>query len=380
MDNNLEFSFGETGDIFSGFNADLSSLQKQDDPAINEVEDDKVNKTELEGSLSTEDQDPNDIDTEDDDNLSDDGSGDDDTDEDGIDNDTESDNQEDSNDTDVDNISYKAIADYLSESGVLDSLDDYDGEDSPEALEIAVKKTVDGLVKSYKESIPEEGKRFLDYIEKGGDPAKFFKSLESDIDFKNLDLENENTQKQVYKEFLESIGYTPDEIEEEINDAEDNLLLEKKAKTAAKKLEKIYQEKQENLIKEQEQAAIEAQLQYEEYIKSINNTIETSTQLAGIPVTPSEKTEFQKYLLQTGSDGLTQYQREINEDPIKTQLELAYLKFKKYDFSKVSKQIRTQETRRIKNIIKNSDKVNSRTPQVVKSKAGDLSAFKSQFM
>src|SRR5690606_19488028 len=326
--------------------------------------------------LSTEDQDSSDVDTEDhESDESDDNDG-----EPSDENSIESDDQEDSVDTDVDNISYKAIADYLSESGVLDSLDDYDGEDSPEALEIAVKKTVDGLVKSYKESIPEEGKRFLDYIEKGGDPSKFFKSLESDIDFKNLDLENESTQKRVYKEFLESIGYTPDEIEEELNDAEDNLLLEKKAKTAAKKLEKIYQEKQENLIKEQEQAAIEAQLQYEEYIKSINNTIETSTQLAGIPVTPSEKTEFQKYLLQTGSDGMTQYQREINEDPVKTQLELAYLKFKKYDFSKVSKQIQTQETRRIKNIIKNSDKVNSRSPQVTKSKAGDLSAFKSQFM
>lgn len=377
MDNNLEFSFGETGDIFSGFNADLSSLQKQDDPVVNEIEEEEKKKIE-EGEVSlNEDQDSDDDIVVNDENELDDGDGDD---GDNSDDNDDSDSDHNSSDTDVDNISYKAIADYLSESGVLDSLDDYDGEDSPEALEIAVKKTVDGLVKSYKESIPEEGKRFLDYIEKGGDPSKFFKSLESDIDFKNLDLENESTQKQVYKEFLESIGYTPDEIEEELNDAEDNLLLEKKAKTAAKKLEKIYQERQENLIKEQEQAAIEAQLQYEEYIKSINNTIETSTQLAGIPVTPSEKTEFQKYLLQTGSDGMTQYQREINEDPVKTQLELAYLKFKKYDFSKVSKQIQTQETRRIKNIIKNSDKVNSRSPQVTKSKAGDLSAFKSQFM
>src|SRR5690606_2875281 len=198
MDNNLEFSFGETGDIFSGFNADLSSLQKQDDPVINEVEDEEVKKTEAEEVLSTEDQDSSDVDTEDhESDESDDNDG-----EPGDENSIESDDQEDSVDTDVDNISYKAIADYLSESGVLDSLDDYDGEDSPEALEIAVKKTVDGLVKSYKESIPEEGKRFLDYIEKGGDPSKFFKSLESDIDFKNLDLENESTQKRVYKEFL----------------------------------------------------------------------------------------------------------------------------------------------------------------------------------
>lgn len=372
---NMEFNFGSTGDIFDGFNASLASLQKPEEDEVEKVEsvdnqDDANNAVEEdinddEGQeASTEKEGQEDVDETE--------SG-----EDGN-NDPEKGQEDAKDEVDVDNISYKAIADYLAEAGVLNDLDGYDGDDSPEVLEVAIKDTVEGLIESYKESIPEEGKLFLDYIEKGGDPSRFFKTLEESRDISKLDLESESVQKEVYREFLESIGFTEDEIKEEINDAEDNLLLEKKAKTAAKKLEKIYADKKKALIAEQEAYAEQVRASQEQYINNIHKTIEESSQLAGLPITPAEKKDFQRYLLQADADGITQYQREIQEDPIKTQLELAYLKFKKYDFSKVTKQVKTQEAKRIRNLIKNSDKVNSRSPQITKSKPGDLSAFKTQ--
>lgn len=358
---NLDFNFGESGSIFGDFTPDLSSLQKQEDSVEEEVETEPEIEEEKDDIEPT---DNNDLDQDKDSEIEEE--------------DNKLEEESDEVETEVENVSYKAIADYLAESGIVDRLDDYDGEDSPEALEIAVQNTINNMVQHYKDSIPEEGKQFLDYLERGGDPSKFFQVLEKPIDFNNIDLTNEDNQKKVYTEYLKSLDYSQEEIQEELNDAEDNLLLEKKANTAIKKLQKIHENKQKELIQEQERAIQEQQAQYETYINTIKNTIESSNQLAGLSLTPSEKAEFQKYLLQSDKEGLTQYQRELNENPIQTQLELAYLKFKKYDFSKVTKQVKTEETRRIKNLIKNSDKVNSRSPQVTNnSKQGDLSAFKS---
>lgn len=358
---NLDFNFGTTGSIFGDFTPDLSSIQKQPE----EVEEDE--EVETIDQNKTEDQDSdNDSMTTDDDT------------DDQIEEESEDEPNTDSEEVeDYSNVSYKAITDYLAESGIIDGLEDYDGEDSPEALEIAVGNTIKNMVQHYKDSIPEEGKQFLNYLEKGGDPSKFFQSLEKPIDFESIDLTNEDNQKKVYTEYLKSLDYTPEEIQEELNDAEDNLLLEKKANTAIKKLQKIHQNKQANLIAEQEALIQEQEKQYTNYINSIKSTISSSNQIAGLSISPSEKIEFEKYLLQTDDQGLTKYQKELNENPIQTQLELAYLKFKKYNFSKVTKQVKTEETRRIKNLIKNSDKVNSRSPQVTNNKQGDLSAFKS---
>lgn len=372
MENNLDFNFGSSGSIFGDFTPDLSSLQakpdeteetpeiKDEDKKVNPIEEELEEEETTTGSEDEDNQENEDgIDQEEDQ---------------GLENELESDNED---ETDVSNVSYKAIADYLAESGIVDSLDDYEGEDSPEALEAAVQKTINNMVDHYKNSIPEEGKHFLNYLEKGGDPSKYFQSLEKPIDFETVDLTDEKNQKRLYEEYLKTLSWTPEEIQEELQDAEDNLLLEKKSKIAKNKLEKIYQEKKERLVAEQEQLLLEQQKAYDEYIGQIKNTIKTSNNLAGLTLTPSEKSEFEKYLLQKDGEGLTKYERELQDNPIQTQLELAYLKFKKYDFSKVANKVKTEETRRIRNLIKNTDKSNGKSPQVKKTEAGDLSAFKT---
>lgn len=353
MNDKMDFNFGAGGGIFGDFEPDLTSLQatkeeeKQEDleeKTVEEVEDTTVE--------DQEDQNNELEDTED----------------------VQNEELE-----DVANVSYKAITDYLAESGIIDSLEDYEGDDTPEALEMAIQNTISNMVQHYKDSIPETGKQFLNYLEKGGDPTKFYQSLEQPLDFKNLDLTDESIQKQVYREYLKSLDYTEEEITEELNDAEDNLLLEKKAKTASSKLEKIYSKKQQELLEQQELQQQEQVQKYQNYVNEINKTIEGSTDLAGLTLSPSEKIEFKKYLLDVDNEGLTKYQKELNDNPVKTQLELAYLKFKKYDFSKVTKQATTQATRHIKNIIKQTDKTNARSnQQVTRSTSGDLSAFKTQ--
>lgn len=372
---NLDFNFGAGGDIFGEFTPDLSSLQKVDDT----TDDDGVEN--IDTILPVENELPP-IDLEDEESEESSEESHDDSDQSDSDETTDEDldtDDSDSEDDNVENVSYKAIADYLAENGILDGLDEYEGEDTPEVLEHAVRNTAVNLVNSYKESIPEVGKQFLDYVEKGGDPSKFFQSLERPIDFETVDMTDEKNQKRIYEEYLKSLDWTPEEISEELQDVEDNLLLERKAKVAKGKLEKIHADRQQRLLQEQEQLVEQQREQYNQYISTIRSTINDSSSIAGLTVSPSDKKEFERYLLETDSEGMTKYSRELNEDPVKTQLELAYLKFKKYDFSKVVKQATTEATKKIRGIIKDSDKRSARSPQVSReNKSGDLSAFKSQ--
>lgn len=356
----LDFNFGETGNIFGDFMPELESLQPEQ--TIDPVP--PVNDNLSVGNTS---------DLVEDENLEDDAE------EAVINNEEEDDPDTNQNDDDVDDVeySYLALTNHLSEMGILDELGEDELDDTPEALEKAVQKTVINLVQHYKDSIPDAGKDFLNYIEKGGDPSKFFQSLEKPIDFETIDLSVEDNQKIVYKEYLKTLNWTNEEIDEELQDVEDNLLLEKKAKMASKKLEVVHSQKRQNLLQQQEQEKQQQQQEYTNYVNQIKTTIESSNQLAGLTLTPSEKVEFEKYLLQQDKDGQTAYQKDLSTDPIKTSLELAYLKYKKYDFTKAVTKAKTEETRRIRGLIKNTDKSVGRSPQIQNSNENVLGAFRS---
>lgn len=276
--------------------------------------------------------------------------------------------------------SFKALATYLSDEGIIDFEDSEDLEDSPELLFQSVQKTIEAEIKNYKESIPEVGKKFLEYLEKGGDPSKFIEAAAQPIDFKSLDLEDTNIQKQVVSEYLKTQDYTQEEIDDLLQDYEDSLILEKQATLAAKKLEKIHSKKLDQLTADQE-AAVEAQKeQAAKYVNTLTTTIDSSEQLGGLEVTKKDKDAFKAYLLQTDKNGLTQYQKDINEDPVKTQLELAYLKFKKFDFGKVAKTAKSDAARAIfKGIKATESNPKGKAKEVDLEDDNSLSVFKGAF-
>lgn len=280
---------------------------------------------------------------------------------------------------DAESYSYKALLTHLDNEGLVEFEDSEDLEDSPELIFESVKKTIEKGIEEYKNSIPDKAKNLIEYLEKGGDIDKYLETIQKPFDLKAIDLESESDQELVMREFLKTQDYTPEEINETINDAKESLILEKQAAIAAKKLDKIFSKKSEALIAEQEQAQELQKQQYTEYISNINNTIESSSELAGLPLTNKEKEAFKNYLLAVDKQGLTQYQKEVNENPIKTQLELAYLKFMKYDFSKAMKQGETKAVKKFKDVFKRSETTvkTGRSANEIESSNNDLSAFKA---
>lgn len=278
---------------------------------------------------------------------------------------------------------YKPLIETMAEFGILDVAegDEYEGtaEDLVEKFESTVNKRVLKGLEDYKESIPELGKQFLDYLEQGGDPKKFVEAQSAVLDYDNLDLSDEDNQKAVIKEWLKAQDYSNEEIKETLQDYEDSLLLEKQAKLAVKKLEKLDNQRTQLLVKEQEQQAQVIENQIKEYVTGVQTFIKGSNEIAGLAINTNEKQVFEDYLFKKDKSGLTQYQKDINEDPQKTQIELAFIKFKKYDFSKVAKKAESTAAQKIRKSIltKNEGTVQGMSKDTTKT--SDISAFEKMF-
>lgn len=272
--------------------------------------------------------------------------------------------------------SFKALANVLADEGVIDYEDSEDEDDSIDVISKAVFNTAKNMLDEYKDSLPDEGKKFLTYLEKGGDPSKYIEKISTNS-ILDLDLENTDNQKKILTEFLKKSDFDEDEIKEMIEDYEDGLILEKQAKIALKKLEKYYDKEKESLVKAQEEAQLEKQKQFKLQVKQLEDTIEDSDSIAGIKVTKAEKKALKSYLLDVDKDGLTQWTRDLKDGGTKTQLALAYLQMKKFDFQKIAKVATTEVTKKYKGIFDGKDNtVKGRSKNVKTDSAGDFSSFK----
>lgn len=282
------------------------------------------------------------------------------------------------NDKTESQYSFKALAGYLSEEGIIDFEDSEQLEDTPEVLFESVKKTIEKEIQAYKDSIPEKAKNLFEYIEKGGDIDSYLEAIQKPFDIKKVDLTSESDQEKVVREYLKLQEYSQEEINETITDYKDSLILEKQAKVASKQLDKYFDKREQSLVETAAAEQSQKAEQYSQYISNLNTTIDTADTLAGLPITAKEKIEFKKYLLAADKSGITGYARDVAEDPIKTQVELAFLKFMKFDFSKAIKQGETKATQKLRDIFKNNE-VNLKTGRSAneQNEEDSLGAFRS---
>lgn len=272
--------------------------------------------------------------------------------------------------------SFKALASYLADEGVIDFEDSEDLEDSPDVISNAVLNTAKNMLSEYKDSLPEEGRKYLEYLEKGGDPVKYLQKTQTSSVL-DLDIEDKENQKRILSEYLAKSDYDEDEIKEIIDDYEDGLILEKQAKLALKRLEKIAAKEKEQLLEEQNKQIEEQKVQYQKQIKELEDTIENSDKIAGISLSKAERKSLRSYLLDRDSDGLTKWNRDLKDGGIKTQIALAYLQMKNFDLNKLTKTAATEVTQKYKQIFDGKDTtVKGRSQKVERSGKGDISAFK----
>lgn len=284
--------------------------------------------------------------------------------------------------SEVEKGSFKPFLVHMANKGILDYDESEDIEDSEEGLEKIVQKTVENSIKSYKESFPEDAKNFLEFVENGGNPADFHRYYYGDSSFEDFSIEEEDNQKYVIREALKLEGYTEEEINDEIQDAEDLGKLEKKASVHLKKLQKIEKEQKEALVEAQKTYAKQQQEKAEAEWNAFKDGLYNSESIAGFKINKKEKDAIWDYMTKPidKKTGVTSYQKDMAEKGAQARYLLAWLMKNNFDISKLEKMVQTKEVSKLRSKLGNySDsrvKIKTGTPNIKESTDNPFIGFR----
>ena len=163
---------------------------------------------------------------------------------------TEEEIEEETEEDEVESKQVSALFDAIAEELEWD-FDEEEEEEKP--------KTVEELVKYFKEVIEEQSTpeyasedvaKLDEFVRNGGKLEDYF-SITPDIDVDNVDIENENEQKIVLRELLARKGYSDKQIAKKIERFEDAGVLEDEARDAVEELQEIVAKEKEELLEQQ---------------------------------------------------------------------------------------------------------------------------------
>ena len=148
---------------------------------------------------------------------------------------------------------YSTFAKALYEEGVLTFFDEDEfkklseelGSETEALIELN-KRTIVDQIDAYKNSLTAEAKDFLDALEKGVPLDKYIQNKTKEHSYLNITedklTDNDELCKKILRDDLELRGYSGDEIDDMISDADNLGKLKPKAALALKKLQETYKE------------------------------------------------------------------------------------------------------------------------------------------
>lgn len=250
--------------------------------------------------------------------------------------------------------SFKPFLAHLANRGILDYEDSEEIEDSEDGFEKVVSKTITNGINSYKQSIPEDGQKFLEFLEQGGKPADFHKHYYGDASFEEFNIDDEENQKYVIEESLKLEGYSDEEIADEIADLVDLGKLEKKATTHLNKLKKVEKENKQMLLEAQKQYAKEQEeIRAGEWDRFKKGLFEKES-ISGFKLTPKVKQDLWEYMTKpvNKKTGETAYQKDSKENEDARYM-FAYLLKNKWDVKSLEQQVETKAVSKLKSKLAN---------------------------
>ncbi len=247
--------------------------------------------------------------------------------------------------------SLKVFASWLGEKGLVD-YDEESFEDSEDGLKKLMSSTVEKEVERYKQSLPEDIHKLVEFVEAGGDPKQFMDLYYNQSSWADFRLEDESDSKVVLKEYLKAQGEDEDEINETLDTYEISGILEKKAKAALTKLQNAEKSYQEQLVEVQKKYDAEqkelAKKQYEEF----KERLYAKDEIQGFKLTPKMKDNLWDFIMKPGKDGKTGLQKH-NETNENAQFMYAYLAMNDWDLSKLETKVKNKVSSELANKLSN---------------------------
>jgi hypothetical protein len=183
------------------------------------------------------------------------------------------------------------------------------------------KTTIKDLVEYMKNAVSEASKpqyateelqKLDDFVKQGGQLGDYFDKVPGGtMDLENLDLTNENVQKNVIRELLTTVNnYKEDRVKRTLDRFEDGGILEEQAEDAVELLKEYKEDKQQKLLDGQENYDKQVKQQQQNFYSDVEDSIKDLKDIRGIKISNKDKKELLDYIFKPESDGRTKYQKE----------------------------------------------------------------------
>ena len=247
-------------------------------------------------------------------------------------------------------------------------------------------KTVEELVNYFKDVINEQSKpeyaseevaKLDEFVRNGGRLEDYF-TVSTDIDFENIDMDDENNQKLVLKELLAKKGYRDKQITKKIERFEDAGVLEDESKDAIEELQEIAEKEKEQLLEEKKKKKEEIMQRQQKFFDDVVGEIKSLDNIRGIKIPPKDKKELLAYIFKADANGKTQYQKDYSKS-VRNLIESAYFTMRGDTLLDAAKKQGTSSAiKNLKNslrstsVSKNTKRINSSSSNSIFSRAVQL--------
>ena len=197
--------------------------------------------------------------------------------------------------------------------------------------------TVDALTEYLTEtvrqnSIPryadERIQRLDEYVKNGGRFEDFYQKQSENTSLDNLDMEDEANQKAVIRELLKHSNYTDEQINKKISRYEDADMLYEESEDALDRLKQIRKHEIEIATQQQEEYARQREEQSKAFFQTVTSDINSLTNIRGIAIPKEDRRALFDYIFKVDQNGVSQYQKDFNENLSKNLIESAYFTMK----------------------------------------------------
>lgn len=234
------------------------------------------------------------------------------------------DTEEEEDDDEVETTAVSSLFDSIAEQLGWELGED---EEKPKDAESIVKYFQDVIEES---SIPtyanEEVKALDEFVRNGGSLKDFYK-IDAELDIETADIEDEDIQKKIVGDYLREKGLNDKQIERKLIKYEDAGILEDEANDALEALKEIKEQKKEQLLEDQRNAAEASQKKQQAFYSNVVEEINGMKDVRGIKIPDNDKKTLLEYIFKPDANGVTKYQKEYAKS-VKNLIESAYFTMK----------------------------------------------------
>lgn len=206
---------------------------------------------------------------------------------------------------------------------------DVKDDEKPDSMEGLINYIEDTVAENSKPQYADDRIAQLDaYVKNGGKFEDFYNGMSKNIQYDNMDMEDESNQKMAVRDYLKLSGYSDEQIDKKIERYEDADMLEDEATDAIERLKEHQEYQLQQQQEEQEALRAQQQQQAQQFVTNLSNTINSLDNIRGVAIPKQDRKALFDYITKVDASGMTQYQKDFNANMTENLIESAYFTMK----------------------------------------------------